>query len=230
MGKVIQFSRPDGQTVHGYLAEPGSGINAPAIVVIQEWWGMNDQIRGVANRLAHAGFVALVPDLYRGKSTVDAEEANHLSAALDFAAAASQDIPGAVRHLQARGAKVGVTGFCMGGALTLLALSMRLEVDAAVVWYGHPPLEQLEVSKIRAPLQGHWAIQDEFFPIADVDRLQDKLREASIDFDFHRYLAYHAFANETAVGPGRISATQYDPVWAQQAWDRTFSFFGRWLR
>jgi len=60
--------------------------------------------------------------------------------------------------------------------------------------------------------------------------LQEKLREADVAFDFHRYLAHHAFANETAVGPGRIPATQYDPVWSQQAWDRTFTFFGRWLR
>jgi carboxymethylenebutenolidase len=99
-----------------------------------------------------------------------------------------------------------------------------------VVWYGCPPLEYIDATKIRAPLQGHWATQDQFFPIATIDPLQDKLREAGVKFDFHRYLAHHAFANETAVGPGRIPATQYDPAWAQQAWDRTFSFFGRWLR
>lgn len=68
------------------------------------------------------------------------------------------------------------------------------------------------------------------FKAATVDLLQEKLREAGVAFDFHRYLAHHGFANETAVGPGRIPATQYDPVWSQQAWDRTFSFFGRWLR
>ena len=85
-------------------------------------------------------------------------------------------------------------------------------------------------TKIKAQLQGHWATQDEFFPIANIDLLQDKLREADVTFDFYRYLARHAFANETAVGPGRIPQTQYDPVWSQQAWDRTFSFFGRCLR
>jgi carboxymethylenebutenolidase len=118
----------------------------------------------------------------------------------------------------------------MGGALTLLALCTSPEIDAGVVWYGCPPLEYIDAAKIRAPLQGHWATQDEFFPITTIDQLQDKLREAGVTFDFHRYLARHAFANETAVGPGRIPATQYDPAWAQQAWDRTFSFFGRWLR
>jgi carboxymethylenebutenolidase len=104
------------------------------------------------------------------------------------------------------------------------------EIDAGVVWYGCPPLEYIDATKIKAQLQGHWATQDEFFPIANIDRLQDKLREAGVTFDFHRYLARHAFANETAVGTGRIPQTQYDPVWSQQAWDRTFSFFGRWLR
>ncbi|MDE2093962.1 MAG: dienelactone hydrolase family protein [Burkholderiales bacterium] len=230
MGTQVTFQRPDGQAVHGYLAEPAIAAGAPAVVVIQEWWGINDQIRGVADRLASAGYVALVPDLYRGKSTVEAEEAHHLMTGLNFGDAASQDIRGAVQFLKQRGGKVGVTGFCMGGALTLLALCHAPEVDAAVVWYGCPPLEYIDASRIKVPLQAHWATQDEVFPIATVDSLQDKLREAGVKFDFHRYLARHGFANETAVGPGRIAVTQYDPVWAQQAWDRSFSFFGRWLR
>ncbi|MGA2707202.1 MAG: dienelactone hydrolase family protein [Steroidobacteraceae bacterium] len=229
MGTTATFNRPDGKTVQGYLAEPAHAADAPAIVVIQEWWGVNDQIRGVAERLASAGYVALVPDLYRGKSTVEAEEAHHLMTGLNFGDAASQDIRGAVQFLKTRSRKVGITGFCMGGALTMLTLCMAPEVDAGVVWYGCPPLEYINATKIKAALQAHWATQDEFFPIATVDQLQDKLRAADVNFDFHRYLAHHAFANETAVGPGRIPATQYDPVWSQQAWDRSFRFFGRWL-
>jgi carboxymethylenebutenolidase len=229
MGTTVTFQRPDGQSVQGYLAEPTHTAGAPAIVVIQEWWGVNDQIRGVAERLASAGYIALVPDLYRGKSTVEAEEAHHLMTGLNFADAASQDVRGAVQFLKSRAGKVGVTGFCMGGALTLLTLCMAPEVDAGVVWYGCPPLEYIDATKVKVPLQGHWATQDDFFPIATVDQLQDKLRDARVNFDFHRYLARHAFANETAVGPGRLPATQYDPVWAQRAWDRTFSFFGHWL-
>jgi carboxymethylenebutenolidase len=229
MGTMIPFSRPDGKPIQGYLAEPQNAAGVPAIVVIQEWWGINDQIRGVANRLASAGYIALVPDLYRGKSTVEEKEAHHLMTGLNFADAASQDIRGAVQFLKTRSAKVGLTGFCMGGALTLLALGTNPDVDAAVVWYGCPPLEYIDPTKIKAPLQAHWATQDEFFPIATIDQLQDKLREARVSFDFHRYLAHHAFANETAVGPTRIAATQYDPVWSQQAWDRALRFFGRWL-
>jgi carboxymethylenebutenolidase len=227
MGSMINFQRPDGQTVSGYLAEPAKPAGAPAIVVIQEWWGLNAQIRGVADRLASAGFQALVPDLYRGKSTVEAEEAHHLMTALNFGDAASQDIRGAVLYLKSRAAKVGVTGFCMGGALTLLALTQSPEIDAGVVWYGCPPLEYIDASKIRAPIQGHWGTQDEFFKIETIDARETKLRDADVGFEFHRYLAYHGFANETAVGPGRIPGTQYDPVWAQQAWDRALRFFGR---
>ena len=229
MGTTITFKRPDGQDVQGYLAEPAHAEGAPAVVVIQEWWGLNDQIRGVAERLAQAGYIALVPDLYRGKSTVEAEEAHHLMSGLNFGDAASQDIRGAVQYLKTRAAKVGVTGFCMGGALTLLTLCNVPEVDAGVVWYGCPPLEYIDASKIKVPVQAHWATQDEFFPIASIEPLEAKLRAAGVNIDFHRYLAHHGFANETALGPGRIPGTQFDPVWAQRAWDRTLTFFGRWL-
>jgi len=229
MGTTVTFQRPDGQSVQGYLAEPAHAAGAPAIVVIQEWWGVNAQIRGVADRFASAGYAALVPDLYRGKSTVEAEEAHHLMTGLDFGDAATQDVRGAVQFLKARGGKVGITGFCMGGALTLLALGATPEADAGVVWYGCPPLEYIDATKIKMPVMGHWATQDEFFKVESVDQLEAKLREGGVGIDFHRYLAHHAFANETAVGPGRIPATQYDPVWSQQAWDRTFRFLGRWL-
>jgi carboxymethylenebutenolidase len=96
MGKSVSYQRPDGGSVAGYLAEPANPAGAPAVVVIQEWWGVNDQIRGVADRFAQAGYRALVPDLYRGKSTLDAAEANHLMTNLNFGDAAGQDIAGAV--------------------------------------------------------------------------------------------------------------------------------------
>jgi carboxymethylenebutenolidase len=228
MGKTVSFKRPDGRSIQGYLAEPQVAL-APAIVVIQEWWGVNAQIRGVADRLANAGYAALVPDLFRGKSTVEAEEAEHLMKGLNFADAASQDVRGAVQFLKARGGKVAVTGFCMGGALTLLALGAAPEIDAGVVWYGYPPLEYVDAKRIKAPLLAHWGTQDTVFPIGGVDSLQEKLREAGVSFEFHRYLAHHAFANETAAGPSRMSFTQYDAVWAQLAWDRTLRFLGRTL-
>jgi carboxymethylenebutenolidase len=230
MGTMITFTRPDGQAASGYLAEPANAAGAPAVVVIQEWWGLNDQIRGVADRVAAAGYRALVPDLYRGKSTIEAEEAHHLMTGLDFGQAASQDVRGAVQHLKAGGsAKVGVTGFCMGGALTVLALTMAPEADAGVVWYGYPPLDFVDASKIKAPVMAHWAEQDNPFPIAGVDALEAKLREAGVHLRGHRYLAQHGFANEMAQGPRRLPITQFDAAWAQMAWDRTFAFFGKHL-
>ena len=126
MGKMVSFKRPDGKSVNGYLDEPAAGGNAPGMVVIQEWWGLNDQIKGVADRLAKAGYRALVPDLYRGKQALDAKEAEHLMHGLNFGDAAGQDIRGAVQYLKGSGsAKAGVTGFCMGGALTVLSAFKR---------------------------------------------------------------------------------------------------------
>jgi carboxymethylenebutenolidase len=230
MAQMIEFQRPDGQTVSGYLAQAAQPVGA--VVVIQEWWGLNDQIKGVADRFAQAGFTALVPDLYRGQSTVEAEEAHHLMDGLNFGEAAGQDIRGAVQHLQSLklgSGKVGVTGFCMGGALTVLASTMTPELAAAVVWYGMPPLEYVDATQIKAPLMAHWATQDQFFAIANVDALEAKLAEAGVAYEPHRYLAHHAFANETAQGPSRLPATQYDAAWAQLAWDRTMRFFGTHL-
>ncbi len=228
-GSMITFRRPDGKDVSGYLAKPQNAVGAPAVVVIQEWWGLNDQIRGVADRLAQCGYLALVPDLYRGKSTVEEEEAHHLMDGLDFGDAAGQDIRGAAQYLKQHAEHVAVAGYCMGGALALLALGQTPELSAGVVWYGCPPLEYIDATKIKVPVLGHWATQDVFFPAATVDALEAKLSEAKVDIEFHRYLAHHAFANETAVGTGRIAGTQFDPVWSQRSWDRTLTFLGRTL-
>ncbi len=230
MGKMVEFKRPDGASVQGYLAEPAQASGAPGLVVIQEWWGLNAQIKGVADRFAEAGYVALVPDLYRGKSTVEAAEAEHLMTNLNFGDAAGQDVRGAVLYLKARCPKVGVTGFCMGGALTLLAAVHVPEADAGVVWYGYPPLEYIDASKIKLPLLGHYAIDDVPFPIATVDALEGKLRAAKVRFEFHRYKAMHAFANETQVGANRLPITEYNPEAAALAWTRTLAFFGQHLR
>jgi carboxymethylenebutenolidase len=229
MGSTISYRRPDGQSVDGFLEEAAHG-SAPGIVVIQEWWGLNDQIRGVASKLAAAGYRALVPDLYRGKVALEANEAEHLMHGLDFAAAAGQDVRGAVQYLKATGsAKVGVTGFCMGGALTLLAAVHVPEADAAVVWYGYPPLEYIDATRIRVPLMAHWATQDAAFPIGGVDKLEQKLRDAHVPYEFHRYEAKHAFANETADSK-HMPMLKHDPAAAELAWRRTLEFFARHLK
>lgn len=231
MGQTVSFPRPDGQHVQGYLAEPASPHGAPGVVIIQEWWGLNDQIRGVADHYAEQGYRALVPDLYRGKSTVEAAEAEHLMGNLNFGDAAGQDVRGAVQFLKSGGsARVGVTGFCMGGALTLLAAVHVPEVDAAAVFYGYPPLEFVDADKIKAPLMAHWALHDVPFPIAGVDALEAKLQAAQVAYEFHRYDAQHAFSNETQVGDRKLlPVVEYDPDAAQLAWQRTLAFFDRHL-
>jgi carboxymethylenebutenolidase len=230
MGKMVSFNRPDGKSVNGYLAEPAAGAKAPGMVVIQEWWGLNDQIKGVADKLAKSGYRALVPDLYRGKTAVDAKEANHLMTGLNFGDAAGQDIRGAVQYLKKTGSpKVGVTGFCMGGALTVLSAVNVPEADAAVIWYGYPPLEYVDAKKIRMPLLGHWATQDQAFAINGVDALEKKLREANVKFEFHRYSCKHAFANETA-DQKKLDMLKYDPKAAELAWQRTMEFLAKHLK
>src|SRR5439155_3645443 len=119
MGTMTDFRRPDGGRTKGYLAITGE--NRPGVVIIQEWWGLNDQICGVADRFARAGYNALAPDLYRGRVTAEPDEANHLMSGLDFADATHQDLRAAAQHLQQQSGKVAVMGYCMGGALTIAA-------------------------------------------------------------------------------------------------------------
>jgi len=169
-----------------------------------------------------------VPDLYRGKSTVDAKEAEHLMTGLNFGDAAGQDIRGAVQFLKKDSAKVGVTGFCMGGALTILSACNVPEADTAVVWYGFPPLDYVDASKIKAPMLGHFATRDAAFPIGKVDELEKKLRAANVKFEFHRYDAKHAFANETA-NEKKLEMLEYNPKAAELAWKRMLGFRAKTL-
>ena len=221
---MIQFTRPDGKTVEGYLAEPAHGANAPGVVVLQEWWGLDDEVMSVADRLAKAGYRALVPDLYRGKLALEANEAEHLMNDLNFGDAASQDIRGAVQYLKATGSsKVAVTGFCMGGALTILAACNVPELDASIVWYGNPPLEYVNAEAISKPMLAHWALHDEFFTAAGVDQLEEKLKQAGVNYEFHRYDTKHAFANPKSDSRG-MPPLKYDADAAKLAWDRTLAF------
>ena len=221
---MITYQRPDGASVEAYLIEPANPKNAPGVVVIQEWWGLDDEIKNVANRLAKAGYRALVPDLYRGKLALEAKEAEHLMNDLNFGDAASQDIRGAVQYLKSTGSnKVAVTGFCMGGALTVLSAGLVPESDGTVVWYGYPPLEYVDASAMTKPMLAHWALHDDFFSIAGVDQLEEKLKAAGVTYDFQRYDAKHAFANPKSDSRG-LPPLQYNPAAADLAWERTMTF------
>ena len=220
MGSTIEFTRPDGKTAPGYLAEPPDGPNAPGVVMFEEWWGINAEIKADADRLARAGFRVLIPDLYRGEVADTREQAGHLSAGLDFGDAATQDAQGAAAYLRGHGAeKIGIIGFCMGGALTLIAaMHDPGSFSSAVVFYGYPPPEAGDPGTIKVPVMGHWAANDEFFNIAGVHELAKKLAAGGVKHTFHRYDAGHAFANPKGIG-------NYQHDAAETAWQRTVEFF-----
>ena len=220
MGKNITFKRGDGKECTGYYVAADAGETAPGVVVIQEWWGLNDQIKGVANRLAEAGYRSLVPDLYKGSVALDALEAEHLMSNLDFGDAATQDIRGAIQYLKQSSPKVAALGFCMGGVLAILAAMHVPEVDAAIPWYGIPPEEAGDPRTIRVPLQGHFALEDTHFTPAQVDVLESKLKEGNVKHEIYRYQANHAFGNETG--------ENYDPEAKELAWERTLAFLEKY--
>ena len=214
MGTMIEFARPDGSKTNGYLANAGRG--RPGVVVIQEWWGLNDQICGVADRFARAGYNALAPDLYKGRLTAEPDEANHLMTGLDFADATQQDLRGAAQHLQTQSGKVAVMGYCMGGALTIAAAVHIPEFTAGVCFYGIPPKALADPARIRVPLQGHFANKDDWCTPAAVDDLELTLKAAGVSHEVYRYDAAHAFANERS--------NAYDVACANQAWERMAAF------
>jgi carboxymethylenebutenolidase len=222
LGEIIQFKRPDGKTCPGYLATPETGSSAPGFVVIQEWWGLNDQMKKTADRLAAAGYRALVPDLYRGKVTTTNDEANHLMTNLNFPDAAGQDIRGGVQYLKQSSKKVAVGGFCMGGALTILSAVQVPEMDAGGCFYGIPSLVDADLQKIEIPLICHFANRDDWCTPAKVNELEAALKRSKSQFELYRYDAQHAFMNEAR-------PQVYDAVSAKTAWERTLKFLKKAL-
>jgi carboxymethylenebutenolidase len=216
MGKTIDFQRPDGKSCPGYLAD-GKDASLPGFVVIQEWWGLNDQIKKTADRLAEAGYRALVPDLYRGKLATAADEAGHLMGSLNFLDAAEQDIRGAVQYLKDTSKKAVVGGFCMGGALTLLSAARVAEMDAGACFYGIPPAEVFDAKKVTIPLICHFANQDDWCTPGKANELEAGLKQSKSKFELYRYNAHHAFMNEAR-------PEVYDAAAAKTAWDRTLMF------
>ena len=210
---MIEYNRPDGKTCPAYNAQ----AEGPGLVVIQEWWGLNDQIKSMADKFAEAGFNSIVPDLYRGKLASDADEANHMMTNLDWGGAV-EDVQGGLDHLQLAAGRTGVLGFCMGGALTIIAATKLKYVDAAVCFYGIPPAEVADPSTIKSPFLAHFATQDDWCTPEAVDALEAKLKSGGVDYELHRYEGtQHAFMNQAR-------PEVYNKDAAQLAWDRSVEF------
>jgi carboxymethylenebutenolidase len=224
MGSMIEFDRADGKAkARGYLATtPRAG--APGVVVIQEWWGLQDQIKGICDRLAAAGYHALAPDLYGGVAVPyhDPESANRAMSSLDFIDATDNAVRGAVQYFKRQGLKAGLTGFCMGGAVTIIGAVRIPELDAGVCFYGIPPAQAADPAKIRIPLQGHFANRDDWCTPQAVDTFEAALKAAGIQADLHRYDADHGFVNEQR-------ETVHDAASAALAWQRMLDFWKKHL-
>jgi carboxymethylenebutenolidase len=219
--EMVEFTSNGGKA-EGYLALPESDGRAPGIVVIQEWWGLVPHIKNVCERFAAAGFVALAPDLYHGRTTTSPDDAGKLMMALNIEQA-EKDLRGAIEYLLAHervgGDAVGTVGFCMGGALSLYAASKNERVGACVVFYGGHPKIKPDLERLRAPLLGFYAGRDDFATPAGARELEAKLKSLGKSAEIHIYEnADHAFFNDER--PEVFNAEA-----AADTWQRTVRFF-----
>ena len=223
MGTSISYKRPDGKENGGYLAL-AARADAPGVVVIQEWWGVQDQIKGICDRFALAGFDALAPDLYSGVVVPyhDTEAAGKEMNSLNFNDAVEQNVRGAAQFLKRNGAKAGITGFCLGGVVSIIAAAKVPELSASAPFYGIPPDNVCKPADVKIPLQGHFALKDTWITPAAVDTFEAGLKAAGKTFEIFRYDADHAFVNEQR-------APVHDRQAAEQAWDRAVAFFKKHL-
>ena len=222
MTERVSFSTKSGATASGELVLPPGNGKAPAVVLVQEWWGLNDHIRSLIERLAAAGFVALAPDLFHGKTTKDAAEAGRLMQELDKANAV-QEIGGAVRYLETHprsSGKVGIIGFCLGGALTFAAAANIPELAAAVPFYGLPG--PVDWSMTNAVIQAHFAKRDDWAKASSAEAIKKELEKLGKSMELHVYDADHAFVNDTR-------PEVYSEPNAKLAWDRAIEFLRKHL-
>ena len=225
----VEFSS-DGFTIKAFLARPTSAREPlPAVVIIHEWWGLNDHIKDIAQRFAREGYVALVPDLYSRlgyKVTQDAGEAAKLMESLS-SQAALRDLNATTRYLKQQpfvdGPRIGVLGFCMGGTFALIMATHNSDIKAAVPFYGKvSPIESLRA--LLCPVLYHYGAKDAWVTKQEVDRLQQGLTQYGKPGTVHIYPeADHAFFNDTR-------ADAYSAEDAKLAWGRTLQFFREHLR
>lgn len=224
VAETITYPNGQGGEAMGYLVYPEGGSGLPGIVVIQEWWGLNEHIRDVARRFANEGFAVVAPDLYGGVSTSEPDEAQKLAMELDSAAAV-QEIRQAAQFLSEQeyvgSEQIGVVGFCLGGALALQAARASDLFGATVAFYGRtPPAE--EVSEIQSPVLGLYGAEDGGIPVEDVRAMEEALARADIPHEIQIYDgAGHAFFNDTR--------ESFNESAAADAWPRTLAWFRTYL-
>jgi carboxymethylenebutenolidase len=222
MGLVVSYPA-NGHTTSGYLALPATG-RGPGVLVIQEWWGLVDHIKDLADRFAAAGFVALAPDFYGGASTKSPDEAGKLFMALNIDRAGA-DLRGSADYLLSRpetsSARVGAIGFCMGGQLALYAgMAHPDKVGAVVDFYGIHPKVPIDPGRLQVPVQGHFGERDTSVPVDKAKAIAAAVTAAGGRFEMHVYPADHAFFNDTRTAV-------YDAASARLAWDRSVAFLKR---
>ncbi len=210
----------------GYLVQPEGAGPFPGIVVIHEWWGINENIRAQADRLAREGYVALAVDLF-GKTTTDPNEAMKMVKGLDQHKATAELVAAAnyLRSLkQVRADRVGSIGWCFGGRQSLMLALADPKLAAAVIYYGSPVTDAEQLKRIKAPLLGIYGEADKSIPMEQVKEFDKALTEAGVRHEIHTYPgAGHAFAN-----PTRSDA--YKPEAASDAWKKTTAFLERYLK
>ncbi len=216
----IEFPTSAG-TTSGYLAVP-AGEQGPATIVLQEWWGLEEHIRSVCDRLAAEGFYALAPDLFGGETTTQPSEAEQKLMALSMEKVEPQ-MCGAAEYLSKQpgfeGMGVGALGFCLGGGLSVWAAATCPQITAAVSYYYVMPHGKPDFSKIKGPVLGHFGTADEFIKHDEAQALEAELREAGVETTFHYYDGNgHAFFNDL----DRLGT--YDPAAATLSWERSVSF------
>jgi carboxymethylenebutenolidase len=223
MGEMITFGS-DGKPVTGYLATPAPDkARGRGVVVIQEWWGLVDHIKRVADRFATEGFHALAPDLYHGTTTHSPDEAGKLLMAMNIAQA-EKDLRGAVERLRfLTGRPVATAGFCMGGALSLFAACTNpRDVGACVIYYGGHPKVDYDFDRLSAPVLGHWAENDDFAN-PNIARFEAELGALDKPFEFYTYPGtQHGFFNDER-------PDVYERDAAVRSWERTIDHLTRHL-
>jgi carboxymethylenebutenolidase len=224
MSKHIEF-KAGAVSCGGALAEPPGSAKVGAIVVVQEWHGINDEMRAKVDRFASEGFLALAPDLYHGKVATNDAEAGALMGALDFGRAVGE-IGAAVEWLKGQprsNGEVAVLGFCLGGALTIAAAANLPGLACTVPFYGVPDLSKLDLGKVTAPVLAHFAEIDDWASPAKARLIEADLKAKGKSIELHVYPgAGHAFMRDS-------DKTKYHEPSAKKAWARTIEFLKQHL-